>query len=528
MYLSHYNLTEKPFQLTPDPRFLWLGEVHKEALATLRYGILENRGLLLLVGDVGTGKTMLINGLLNTLDEDTVVATVFDPGLEKIEFFNFLAHAFKLDKHFDNKGDFLVHFIHFLNKIHAEGKKALLIIDEAQRLTPEMLEEVRLLSNIEKQDAKLLNIFLVGQDELLDTLADKKSRAFMHRISSSYNIKPLKKTELEDYIRFRLKIAGTEKKIFTKSAMHSIASYSECYPRLINKICDQALLTGYVNNKTKINAKIVNECLKDLQILSMNRKRKSGRSGTFAWKPFMYGLIPVLIAAVLGGYFYLKNIREDIPLSAGRPVSEKQSKEPAVKDTSPPVFPDQNNGNKKVKLQPVKESRTSTDSSKKQADLQTPPQPVKEKQATETNRISTAPVKKTPLEPVKPPGQEFKKKPLSVPDKKTSINLPFDSVTLSDESYAVINRLSEIAAQNPDFDIHIKGYTDSSGSKQYNKKLSKFRAQFFKSYFIGRGINPARILTFGMGPQNPVASNATLKGKKANRRVEIEFRKKVP
>ena len=100
MYLSHYNLTEKPFQLSPDPRFLWLGETHKEALATLRYGILENRGLLLLVGDVGTGKTTLINGLLNSLNDDITVATIFDPGLEKIEFLNFLANSFKMDKRF--------------------------------------------------------------------------------------------------------------------------------------------------------------------------------------------------------------------------------------------------------------------------------------------------------------------------------------------------------------------------------------------------------------------------------------------
>ena len=266
MYLSHYQLTRKPFQLSPDPEFLWLGETHKEALATLRYGILENRGLLLLVGDVGTGKTTLVNGLLNSLNDDITVATIFDPGLEKIEFFNFLANAFKLDRRYESKGDFLVHFIHFLNREYAQGRKALLIIDEAQRLSPEMLEEIRLLSNIEKQDAKLLNIFLVGQNELMDTLSAANSRAFMHRITTNYNIRPLKKNEVEDYVRFRMKVAGTERKIFTKAAIRSVIAFSDCYPRLINTICDHALLTGYVNNKSRIDARIVNDCRKELEI----------------------------------------------------------------------------------------------------------------------------------------------------------------------------------------------------------------------------------------------------------------------
>ena len=120
MYLSHFGLKEKPFQISTDPRFLWMGETHKEALARLKFGIHDNRGFLLLVGDVGTGKTTLINGLLESLDENVLVATIPDPGLEILDFYNFLLHAFNIDKQFTSKGDFLVHFIHFLHKANAD------------------------------------------------------------------------------------------------------------------------------------------------------------------------------------------------------------------------------------------------------------------------------------------------------------------------------------------------------------------------------------------------------------------------
>ncbi|MDY6990915.1 MAG: ATPase, T2SS/T4P/T4SS family, partial [Thermodesulfobacteriota bacterium] len=126
MYLSHYKLVEKPFQITADPRFLWLGEKHQEALATLKYGVLDDRGFLLLTGDVGTGKTTLINALLRDLDKDIVVATVVDPNLEKLEFFNLLADAFDLNKRFHTKVDFLIHFSEFLRLAHSDNKKVLL------------------------------------------------------------------------------------------------------------------------------------------------------------------------------------------------------------------------------------------------------------------------------------------------------------------------------------------------------------------------------------------------------------------
>ena len=137
MYLSFYNLTAKPFQTNTDPKFLWLGAKHKEALATLKYGVLDNKGFLLLTGDVGTGKTTLINALSNNLGKEIVVATVPDPDLEKLDFYNFIANAFKIKKTFSSKGNFLIYFSYFLHLVYEKNKKVLLIIDESQRLNQE-------------------------------------------------------------------------------------------------------------------------------------------------------------------------------------------------------------------------------------------------------------------------------------------------------------------------------------------------------------------------------------------------------
>ena len=266
MYLSHFNLKIKPFRISPDPKFLWLGETHKEALAMMKYGIQDNCGFLLLCGDIGTGKTTLVNSLLESLDDQTLIALISDPDLEKLDFYNFLTQAFDIKKTFHSKGDFLVHFIHFLHRANAQGKKVLIIIDEAQRLRYELLEEIRQLSNIEKKDIKLLNVFLVGQHELIEALNETRNRALLQRITMKYLIGPLNHADVEKYITFRLKVAGSVKKIFSSAAIRQIISFSNGYPRLINIICDHALLTTYVKGKQKVDGAIIRECVKDLHI----------------------------------------------------------------------------------------------------------------------------------------------------------------------------------------------------------------------------------------------------------------------
>ena len=266
MYLSHYNLAKKPFQLTTDPEFLWLGEKHKEAFATLKYAILENKGVLALTGDVGTGKTTLINALIRSLEEDKVAATIYDPSLEVLEFFNLVATGFNMGKTFESKGAFITDFRQFLQKAHERKQKVLLIIDEAQSLSKKLLENIRLLSNIELPNDKLINIFFVGQNEFNQTLASQECRALRQRIMLTYNIRPLSGIEIFGYIKYRLKVAGTEIKLFNRKAIQEVYRFSNGYPRLINTICDHALLTGYVRKLNKITPAIIMECSHELNL----------------------------------------------------------------------------------------------------------------------------------------------------------------------------------------------------------------------------------------------------------------------
>ena len=188
MYLSYYNLVEKPFEINTDPKFLWLGEKHKEALATLKYGVLSRKGFLLLTGDVGTGKTTLINALLESLDDDTVVANVTDPKLNLIGFINLISRLFNINRRFEYKENFVLYFSQFLRKSVLSNKNYLLINDEAHTLSKELLEQIRLLSNIELPQKKLINIFLVGQTELDRILMSRECRALRQRIALNYQI----------------------------------------------------------------------------------------------------------------------------------------------------------------------------------------------------------------------------------------------------------------------------------------------------------------------------------------------------
>jgi len=266
MYLAHYGLKLKPFSISPDPNFLWLGERHKEALAALKYGILDNKGFLLLTGDVGTGKTVLINSLIKIIDLKVIVATIPDPGLSLTDFYNILADEFKMGRTFNQKSEFLIYFKEFLLRAYGDEKTVLLIIDEAQRLEHKLLEEVRVLSNIDFNGSKLINIFLVGQNELREMLMEERNRPFRQRISVNYNIEALNEEETASFIEHRLKVAGATRKYFTPDAISQVYLFSQGFPRLINIICDNALLSGYSAGVEMIDAGIIQECAKELRI----------------------------------------------------------------------------------------------------------------------------------------------------------------------------------------------------------------------------------------------------------------------
>ena len=261
MYLAHFDLHEKPFQLNTDPRFLWLGQDHKEALATLRYGVLENKGLLLLTGEIGTGKTTLVSALVDQLDDESVVvAQLPDPGLTRREFFYLVSRKFGIDRPVHDKETFTDTFGEFLDDICTHKKKALLIIDEAQIMGSRVLQEVRLLSNLEYRHTKPLNIFLVGQTEFNQKLLKPENRAIKERIAVNCNLKPLVEPETAAYIAYRLQVAGTQKRIFTDDAVREIQSFSKGSPRQINILCDLALVRGYAENAKILDSRMIEEC----------------------------------------------------------------------------------------------------------------------------------------------------------------------------------------------------------------------------------------------------------------------------
>lgn len=258
MYLKHYQLNLKPFEIGPDPKFLWLGEKHKEAFAVLKYGILENKGFIVLIGDPGTGKSTLLNAIAETLGANVRFAKISDPSLDELEFFNFAARAFEMGRTFHGKAEFLIHLEEYINEAAAKSQKVLLVVDEAQRLTPELLEQIRVFSNFEAPDKKVISCIFAGQTEFLGML--KQNRALSQRIFFSHILHPLTESETEAYIAHRLTVAGAEKPIFTLSAARAVYELAGGNPRLINIICDQALLSGYSYNLQTIGPDIVREC----------------------------------------------------------------------------------------------------------------------------------------------------------------------------------------------------------------------------------------------------------------------------
>ena len=261
MYLDHFQLKEKPFLLNTDPRFLWLGKKHNDALTILHHGVQENKGLLLLTGEIGSGKTMLISALVSQLDqEEIVVARLPDPGLERKEFFFLVARGFNIGRKAFSRESFTDAIDRFLSKLYSEGKKALLIVDESQIMTSSILEEIRLLSNMEYRHKKLFNIFLVGQNEFNIILLEPEHKSLKERISTSYNLELLSEKETAKYISHRLKVAGAKKPVFSKNAMREIHFFSNGSPRQINIISDMALVYGVENDKNLINRKIIQAC----------------------------------------------------------------------------------------------------------------------------------------------------------------------------------------------------------------------------------------------------------------------------
>ena len=268
MYADFYNLKEQPFNLTPSPRFLYLGEVHKEALAVLTYGVVERKGFVLLTGETGTGKSTMVHALLANLDRDVKYVYLPNPLLSAKDFMRYLALT-AFDKTFkvESKAEFLVAFEHFLRETLQHQKNFVLIIDETQEVSLELLEEVRLLSNMGTPEEKLVNIFLVGQPELNDKLQLPRCRALLQRIGTRYHMRPLDLKGTQEYVATALKTAGAQspRGILPNGVVKAIFKYSQGYPRMINILADNVLLLAYSRGNGKITPSMVKQCYDELR-----------------------------------------------------------------------------------------------------------------------------------------------------------------------------------------------------------------------------------------------------------------------
>ena len=260
MYTSFFGLSEKPFSITPDPRYLYLSERHAEALAHLLYGINESGGFIQLTGEVGTGKTTVVRTLLSRVPHHADVAVILNPRVTPVEFLLTICEELGLRVE-DDQRDSVKHLVDSLNQRllagHAEGRRIIVIVDEAQNLSADVLEQVRLLTNLETPTQKLLQIILIGQPELRTLLDRNELRQLAQRITGRYHLSPLSREETKGYVRHRLRVAGAVGEIFSSGALSEVYRLSAGVPRIINVTCDRALLGAYTQETRRVTPALV-------------------------------------------------------------------------------------------------------------------------------------------------------------------------------------------------------------------------------------------------------------------------------
>ncbi len=277
MYCEHFGFKERPFTIAPNPKYLFMSELHREALAHLVFGIGDSGGFVLLTGEVGTGKTTVCRCLLEQLPENTDIAFILNPRLSAIELLESICDD--LDLTFMQDDVTLKHLNDVLNahllRSHSNGRQTILLIDEAQNLDPDVLEQVRLLTNLETNETKLLQIILIGQPELKDMLEKAELRQLSQRITARYHLAPLSLQDTSGYIHYRVAVAGSDDRFFSEQAIHAIHRISQGVPRLINTICDRALLGAYAKGSRKIDPGLVKQAA--IEVLGSKGPADSGK-----------------------------------------------------------------------------------------------------------------------------------------------------------------------------------------------------------------------------------------------------------
>ena len=309
MYTSYFGMRENPFDLTPDPRYFYLSPQHQEALNCLIYGINEKKGFMVITGGIGNGKTTLCRTLLARFDGSTESALIFNSSLSDLELLQTINRDFgvAMKRGRQTKRRCLDALNDFLLKNFASGKQAVLLIDEAQNLSHNVLEQIRMLSNLETDREKLLQIILMGQPELQDTLRLPSLRQLNERITVRYDLKPLNLADVRAYIEYRLAMAGGADNVkFTPAAYNLIYRFSEGVPRRINALCDRALLIAYAQDMRAIDRKIVKRAVKDLGETYLRREKREALT-RFVLTALM--IILSLVLVIAAGLLFLKFLK---------------------------------------------------------------------------------------------------------------------------------------------------------------------------------------------------------------------------
>ena len=316
MYNEYFGFKEAPFSIAPDPRYLYMTAQHREALAHLVYGLNSDGGCILLTGEVGTGKTTICRCLLEQIPDQANVALVLNPKVNEIELLETICDELNIDypEASNSVKTYTDRIYEYLISHHQRGEKTVLIIDEAQNLDSKVLEQLRLLTNLETNQHKLLQIIILGQPELLDILAQTEMRQLAQRITARYHLQPLTKHEVKAYISHRLAVAGQSIQLFQESSIKLIYKYSNGVPRLINIICDRALLGSYVENQYTVNASTTKKATAEVfgELKNVEKKQKN--------KQWLYPLAAFSSVLVITVLFYFLNTNNKLIENAAQTV----------------------------------------------------------------------------------------------------------------------------------------------------------------------------------------------------------------
>jgi general secretion pathway protein A len=338
LYCAYFQLEETPFSIAPDPRFVYLSERHREALGHLLFGLAEGGGFVQITGEVGTGKTTICRTLLCQLPDNVDVALIFNPKLTVPELLQSICEELRVELPDDMTSTkaFVDRLYRYLLDANAEGRRTVLIIDEAQNLSSEVLEQIRLLTNLETNDNKLLQIFLIGQPELRTVLGRNDLRQLAQRITARYHLEPLTRTETSQYIAHRLSVAGCLHKVFTDAALRKVFKLTGGIPRLVNSLCDRALLGAFATSCERVDARIIARANRELHGVSGWPSRIRARFAAVAG--VLVGTAFVTVLAFYSGQLSFARV-----VSAARSMSTAVDERALVlvtNDSKPPGMPD--------------------------------------------------------------------------------------------------------------------------------------------------------------------------------------------